>query len=80
MSKPVIQSTFRVISAGPWEPEAFGVVEVRVTKTTDGLEASLRERDGSPPITFSVDGVENHGDLLVLRTNAARKWIFQALN
>ncbi len=80
VSKTVVQSPFRVMSAGPWEPEAFGVVQVKVTKTDEGLRASLRERDGSPPITFLVDGVETRGDVLVLRTKSVRKWIFQALN
>lgn len=72
------KSTFRVIEAGPWDAKTFGVVDVEVTLGDDGLEARIQERGGAP-IEFTIDDYQWLGDVVVFRTNAARKWIFQAL-
>lgn len=78
MSKTMKKSAFRVIAAGPWDPETFSVVDAEVVSEEDGLEARVQER-GGPLISFEVDGFEWRGDLVVFQTNAARKWILRAL-
>lgn len=78
--KTMSKTAFRVIHAGPWEADTFGVVDAEVVQTkAGGLEARLQERGRGPLIRFSVDEVTRSGDLVVLRTNAARKWILRAL-
>jgi len=76
---PMPKAKFRVIHAGPWEPETFGIVEAEVLHTADGLEARLCEPCKGPMIRFRIDAYERHGDLVFFRTNATRKWILRAL-
>lgn len=76
---PRSKSLFHVIQSGPWDPATFGVVEVEVRESQDGLEAVIDSRT-EPQIRFRIDAYELKGDVLFLRTNAARRWIFRALN
>lgn len=76
---PMPKTRFRVIHAGPWESETFGLVEAEVVHTADGLEARLHEPGKGPMIKFRIDAYERRGDLVFFRTNAVRKWILRAL-
>lgn len=75
----MLKGAFRVISAGPWEPETFGILDVEVRQARKGLKVRFQERDGGPPIEFLADSYERRGLLVFFRTNAIVKWILQAL-
>jgi hypothetical protein len=76
----MLKGAFRVINAGPWDAEAFDIVDVEVRKARRGLKVQLKERTGGAPIEFSVDAYERRGLLVFLRTNAVVKWVLQALS
>jgi len=75
----MLKGAFRVISAGPWDAETFGVVDVEVTQADKGLKVRFQERTGGAPIEFTADTYERRGLLVFLRTNAVTKWVLQAL-
>lgn len=80
MDKTMVKSAFQVVEAGPWDSGSFKTVDVTVVSTTDGLEARVEERQGGLCVEFTIDDFERKGNRLILRTNAARKWVFQALD
>jgi hypothetical protein len=75
----MLKGAFRVISAGPWDVETFGILDVEVVKAPKGLKVRLQERSGGAPIEFLADACERRGILVFLRTNAVTKWVLQAL-
>ena len=73
------QEALRVLQAGPWCSESFGVVAVHITNNEGKLEASI-DLMSDTPIQFEIDCYYWIGATLHLNTRGVVKWVFQALD
>lgn len=81
----ILKDVFRVIAAGPWEPETFGPVKVELSRTEEDAffpaRLVVRITDSEhPPITFDVEGYTYEAGVLRLWAGTSQfRWIFRVL-
>jgi hypothetical protein len=71
--------SFKVLSAGVWDPSSFGLVDIEIIKTSNGLEVFLSS-GSEVPVQFEIDSYLWTGTRILLRTNSIVKWILQTTN
>lgn len=81
----VLHDVFRVVAAGPWDAESFGIVQIELEATKSDaffpprLIVRLRET-GKPPLTFDAEGYHYEGGILRLWTGGKGfRWVFRAV-
>jgi hypothetical protein len=71
--------SFKVLMSGVWDPSSFGLVDLEIIKTEDGLEAFISS-SSEVPVQFEIDSYLWTGTRILLRTNSIVKWILQTTN
>jgi hypothetical protein len=71
--------SFKLLEAGPWDPNSFGLVDINIIKDEDKLEV-LIDFQSEVPIQFEIDSYLWTGTKLLLRTKDKIRWVLKATN
>lgn len=80
MRSILVDSSFAVLSAGPWGPNDFSSARVRILPRKSGVRIEVFADGEGPPIRFDALAYQLEGGLLWARTGRRDSWIFRMLD